>query len=139
MRLIDADELLKIAQQDGAYDYVSAHEIVNAPTIEAKTKEECDACYDSNWFNKDWTITAHIKDDEGHLTSDEDLRRYANIIDNIVLHDYNGNIHEYTKVIRCKDCKHKSYCETMWGKDDFFCSNGELEDENQEREETENQ
>lgn len=35
MRLIDADALLKQAQADGAYGYVSAQEIADAPTIEA--------------------------------------------------------------------------------------------------------
>ena len=32
MRLIDADELLKKATKDGAYDYVSAKEIADQPT-----------------------------------------------------------------------------------------------------------
>lgn len=32
MRLIDADELLKNANRDGAYGYVSAKEIEEAPT-----------------------------------------------------------------------------------------------------------
>lgn len=36
MRLIDADELILAAQQDGAYGYVSAKEIADAPTIDAE-------------------------------------------------------------------------------------------------------
>lgn len=36
MRLIDADALILAAQQDGAYGYVSAEEIANAPTIDAE-------------------------------------------------------------------------------------------------------
>lgn len=36
MRLIDADALIKEANADGAYGYVSADEIANAPTIEAE-------------------------------------------------------------------------------------------------------
>lgn len=34
MRLIDADALILAAQQDGAYGYVSAEEIADAPTID---------------------------------------------------------------------------------------------------------
>lgn len=36
MRLIDADALLLIAMHEDAYGYVSAEEIVNAPTVEPK-------------------------------------------------------------------------------------------------------
>ena len=42
MRLIDADELLKKATKDGAYDYVSAKEIADQPTaydVEAVVRE----------------------------------------------------------------------------------------------------
>lgn len=43
-RLIDGDELLAQAQADGAYDYVSAREIANAPTIiEAESVESDEA------------------------------------------------------------------------------------------------
>lgn len=38
-RLIDGDKLLAQAQVDGAYDYVSAREIANAPTILEADKE----------------------------------------------------------------------------------------------------
>ena len=41
MRLIDADELIEIAKQDGAYDYVSAEEIANAPTIDICKDCDC--------------------------------------------------------------------------------------------------
>lgn len=36
MRPIDADALLNEANADGAYGYVSAEQIVNAPTIDTK-------------------------------------------------------------------------------------------------------
>ena len=36
MRLIDADALILAAQQDGAFGYVSAKEIADAPTIDAE-------------------------------------------------------------------------------------------------------
>lgn len=38
-RLIDGDDLLTQAKADGAYDYVSAREIANAPTIIEADKE----------------------------------------------------------------------------------------------------
>lgn len=66
MRLIDADALIEIAKQDGAYDYVSAEEIANAPTIDAEPvkhgrwidrgtvcqRYECSVCGDQH----DWLI-----------------------------------------------------------------------------------
>lgn len=41
MRLIDADLLIEKAKQDGAYDYVSAEEIANAPTIDICKDCDC--------------------------------------------------------------------------------------------------
>lgn len=38
-RMIDGDKLLAQAQADGAYDYVSAREIANAPTVLEADKE----------------------------------------------------------------------------------------------------
>ena len=38
-RLIDADELMALAHEEGAYDYVSAKEIADAPTIIEAEKE----------------------------------------------------------------------------------------------------
>lgn len=34
MRLVDADALIKLGLQDGAYEYVSVQEIAQAPTID---------------------------------------------------------------------------------------------------------
>lgn len=39
-RLIDADEIMALAHEEGAYDYVSAKEIADAPTIIEADKEE---------------------------------------------------------------------------------------------------
>lgn len=44
MRLIDADELILAAQQDGAYGYVSDKEIADAPTVEAVPVIRCVDC-----------------------------------------------------------------------------------------------
>lgn len=51
MRLIDADELILAAQQEGAYGYVSAEEIADAPTIDAVQVVRCKDC--PNW-QTDW-------------------------------------------------------------------------------------
>ena len=44
MRLIDADGLIEEANQDGAYGYVSAEQIDNAPTIDAVEVVRCKDC-----------------------------------------------------------------------------------------------
>lgn len=46
MRLIDADTLILAAQQDGAFGYVSAKEIADAPTIDAEPVVRCKDCVD---------------------------------------------------------------------------------------------
>ena len=43
-RLISADALLKEAMEDGAYGYVDAEQIANAPTIDAVTVVRCKEC-----------------------------------------------------------------------------------------------
>ena len=65
MRLIDADALIKEANADGAYGYVDAWQIADAPTIDAVEVVRCKDCkyfktrlcenednYD-NWFCAD--------------------------------------------------------------------------------------
>lgn len=42
MRLIDADALMKEALTDGAYGYVSAEQIANAPTIDLSEQAKRD-------------------------------------------------------------------------------------------------
>ena len=62
MRLMDADALLKEANADGAYGYVDAEQIANAPTIEAEpvkhgynvyekgsSRFECSECGYEDW------------------------------------------------------------------------------------------
>ena len=54
MRLIDADELLLAARQEGAYGYVSAKEIADAPTIDAVPVVRCKDCV--NFETGDWCV-----------------------------------------------------------------------------------
>ena len=44
MRLIDADALIKEAYADGAYGYVDAKQIADAPTVDAVEVVRCREC-----------------------------------------------------------------------------------------------
>lgn len=44
MRLIDADALIEEANEEGAYGYVDAFQIVNAPTVDAVEVVRCRDC-----------------------------------------------------------------------------------------------
>lgn len=44
MRLIDADALIKEANADGAYGYVDAKQIADAPTVDAVPVVRCKDC-----------------------------------------------------------------------------------------------
>lgn len=44
MRLIDADALIKEANEDGAYGYVDAFQIANTPTVDAVPVVRCKDC-----------------------------------------------------------------------------------------------
>ena len=44
MRLIDADALIKEANADGAYGYVDAKQIADAPTVDAVEVVRCREC-----------------------------------------------------------------------------------------------
>ena len=44
MRLIDADALIKEANADGAYGYVDAKQIADAPTVDAVPVVRCREC-----------------------------------------------------------------------------------------------
>ena len=44
MRLIDADALIAEANKDGAYGYVDAKQIADAPTVDAVEVVRCEDC-----------------------------------------------------------------------------------------------
>ena len=54
MRLIDADALIKEAYAEGAYGYVDAKQIEDAPTVDAVEVIRCKDCkhYDGKWLCK---------------------------------------------------------------------------------------
>ena len=52
MRLIDANALIEEANADGAYGYVDAFQIANAPTVDAVEVVRCRYCkhrYSDSW------------------------------------------------------------------------------------------
>ena len=48
MRLIDADALIKEANADGAYGYVDATQIADAPNVDAVEVVRCKDCVSHN-------------------------------------------------------------------------------------------
>ena len=54
MRLIDADALIKETNEEGAYGYVDAKQIADAPTVDAVEVIRCKDCkyYDGKWLCK---------------------------------------------------------------------------------------
>ena len=54
MRLIDADALIKETNEEGAYGYVDAKQIADAPTVDAVEVVRCKDCkyYDGKWLCK---------------------------------------------------------------------------------------
>ena len=53
MRLIDADALIKEANEEGAYGYVDASQIVKAPTVDAVPVVRCRDCIGSSMWHND--------------------------------------------------------------------------------------
>ena len=51
MRLIDADALMDAANSDGAYGYVDAKQISEAPTVDAVPVVRCAKC--EHWVKND--------------------------------------------------------------------------------------
>lgn len=60
-RLIDANELIKEANADGAYGYVDAKQIADAPTVDAVEVVRCWEC--KYWGDED----GKLKDSDGVL------------------------------------------------------------------------
>ena len=60
-RLIDANALIKEANADGAYGYVDAKQIADAPTIDAVTAVRCREC--KYWGDED----GKLQDSDGVL------------------------------------------------------------------------
>ena len=58
-RLIDANALIKEANTDGAYGYVDAKQIADAPTIDAVEVVRCEFCKNAEPYDCTINGTAH--------------------------------------------------------------------------------
>ena len=65
MRLIDGDALMDEANSDGAYGYVDAKQISEAPTVDAVPVVRCRECkhYDGKWMCKISGVPSRKPDD----------------------------------------------------------------------------
>ena len=62
MRLIDADSLMDEANSDGAYGYVDAKQISEAPTVDAVPVVRCEKCVlHDNCVTEDTFVLARIE------------------------------------------------------------------------------
>lgn len=59
-RLIDADALIKEANSDGAYGYVDAKQIADAPTVDAVPVVRCRDCIHAVEIEKDYISALFI-------------------------------------------------------------------------------
>ena len=66
MRLVDADALMEKTNSDGAYGYVDAKQISEAPTVDAVPVVRCREC---KWWQED--------DDVGYCDNPDGLDNYA--------------------------------------------------------------
>ena len=65
MKLINADALMEKANSDGAYGYVDAKQISEAPTVDAVPVVRCWKCkhYDGKWLCKISGVPSRKPDD----------------------------------------------------------------------------
>lgn len=75
--LIEREYLLNIARQDGAYGYVSKHEILNAPTAEPTIDTIADRIESTTWYhiNRNGKLVEGASGREEALYKAEDIFR----------------------------------------------------------------
>ena len=87
-RLIDANALIKEANTDGAYGYVDAKQIADAPTIDAVEVVRCRDC--KHWDAETWFCDNHSTFDhhglDWNMFSEDDFCSYGERKDG----DWNG-------------------------------------------------
>lgn len=109
MRLIDADALLSEAMEDGAYGYVDAKQIADAPTIDAVPRKAFD----------------------GILWENDMMRKQLADIGK----SFGEKMDDMVKVVWCKDCKYNDACFTQsfvesegvlpFDRSTWYCADGE--------------
>ena len=73
MRLIDADALIKEAYVDGAYGYVDAKQIADAPTIDAVQVVRCRDCKFGDWDSEPDDAMVCMRTKDGFWRSRNDF------------------------------------------------------------------
>ena len=73
MRLIDADALIKEAYADGAYGYVDAKQIADAPTVDAVEVVRCKDCKFGDWDSKPNDAMVCMRTKDGFWRSGNDF------------------------------------------------------------------
>ena len=72
-RLIDANELLKEANADGAYGYVDAKQIADAPTVDAVEVVRCRECKFGSWDSEPDDAMVCVRTNDGFWRSGNDF------------------------------------------------------------------
>ena len=72
-RLIDANALIKEANEDGAYGYVDAFQIANAPTVDAVEVVRCRECKFGSWDNETDDAMVCVRTNDGFWRSGNDF------------------------------------------------------------------
>lgn len=73
MRLIDADALIKEANADGAYGYVDAKQIADAPTVDAVEVVRCRECKFGSWDSETDDAMVCVRTSDGFWRSGNDF------------------------------------------------------------------
>ena len=72
-RLIDANELIKEANADGAYGYVDAKQIADAPTVDAVEVVRCRECKFGSWDSEADDAMVCVRTNDGFWRSGNDF------------------------------------------------------------------
>lgn len=72
-RLIDANELIKEANVDGAYGYVDAKQIADAPTVDAVEVVRCRECKFGSWDSEPDDAMVCVRTNDGFWRSGNDF------------------------------------------------------------------
>lgn len=72
-RLIDANALIKEANEDGAYGYVDAKQIADAPTIDAVEAVRCRECKFGSWDSETDDAMVCVRTNDGFWRSGNDF------------------------------------------------------------------
>lgn len=72
-RLIDANALIKEANADGAYGYVDAKQIADAPTVDAVEVVRCRECKFGSWDSEPDDAMVCVRTNDGFWRSGNDF------------------------------------------------------------------